>query len=85
MFETQTSPSSGENSVHTNRRGHKHGLFSVTCFLLLARVEVPPQGGFRLYPWHPNAHRSLESQGSSESDGPVLCRQRKVGSVEALR
>ena len=31
-IETWKSLGSGENSVHTNRRGCKHGLFSMTCF-----------------------------------------------------
>ena len=55
-FGTRTSLGSGENSVHTIRKGHKHGLFSMTCFLLLARLEFQPRGGFQLYPWCPNAH-----------------------------
>ena len=38
-----------------------------------------------LYPWHPNAHILWEYQGSSESDGLVLQRRRKAGSIEVMR
>ena len=60
LFKIWTSPGSGENSVHTIRKGRKHGLFSMTCFLLLAHLGVQPWGGFSLYPWHPNVHRVQE-------------------------
>ena len=59
LFETQTSPGSGENSSHTICKGHKHGLFLMTCFSLLARLGVQPRGGFPLYPWNPKCARIM--------------------------
>ena len=58
------------------------GLFSMTCFSLLARLGVQPRGGFSLYPWYPNACGLWESQGSFELHVLVCFTWCKVGSVD---